>query len=1479
MNTAVGRTATSAEAVNNRNRGLTLKRRRSRTMVQIGLAIILLLAAGFRFFGLNWDDGHHLHPDERFLTMVTTAVKWPASVGEYLDEPRSPLNPRNVGFNFFGYGALPVGIVKGLALLTGLDNYDRTILVGRVVSAFFDLGTIVLLFFMAKALYRDNRIGLLAALLYAGAVAAIQHSHFYVVDPFANFFITATLLFLAKFQVDGRIRNCLLSGAALGLAMASKIPAGVLVPLALVVAVQRAIWQTRRSQQPLRSSLQLESSLLRFAICCMAALVTFRLAEPDAFRGSELWGVLLSDRWLANMREVVRMSNGEIDWPPGHQWTGRIPLLFPWINMSLWGTGPPLGIVGWAGWAAAVWRMIVRREAKHLIPTVWVAGVFLVQGTQWNMTMRYFLPAYGCTILLGAWLMIRWSDLAKRRAKRGPQPLIWRLLVPHAVTAGLIIGTFLWAAAFSRIYARPHTRVQASEWIYANIPAGSSLGNEHWDDALPLPTGGRRPFPDLFNHVEMRWYNEDKPEKLQDALGWLDRADYIILSSNRLYGSIPRLPARFPMTVRYYRALFDGALGFERVADFQSEPSLLGVEIPTQTAEEAFTVYDHPRVQIFRKTAQYRRDKAEVLLGAVNWDEIVAVPAFKASRAPTAFMLPADRWEQQKRSGTWNRIYASDWARTRAPCLIWVSVLVLIGFISWPYLFLACPGLPDRAWGFSRILGILLATWLVWLAASTGLGSFTSAWIWGTLLFLALGAAWIVKRNYRAMRLFLASGWRLLLVSEMIFFAGFALLALIRTSNPDLWHSWFGGEKPMDLAYLSAVVKSSQFPPYNPWFAGGFINYYYFGFALVGALIHATGIVPEVSYNLVLVTFFALAGTGAFSVTYALAGSGRETFTKRRVLLSMTGVVLVLWIGNLKQIQLILAGLAKAGAGEAARALPAADYLLAAIRGLFRCLYEGWSSAGPLSTWYIDATRAISHAPGESGPITEFPFFTFLYGDLHAHLLGLPLLLLVVALALNIARLGAPARSSGRWSMALLGLVCGAVWAVNSWDGPTCLTIAGVGLVIRQIHQQQMRRPTPGVLIAARAFWQLLLVAAVGYACIYPFHYWMQSGYGAFETWKGSRTPVSDYLLIYGVFLFAIIPGMALFLISRRYQPTALRPLALAIRYRRRRTRLESLRLALVGARIGYGLRGAVALCALVVGAFIFVDVARLPVLILLLLACATLAWSGRRRSPEDRFALALAIIAWSLTLAVEFFVLKGDVSRMNTVFKFSFQAWVLLGLAAVVLISHLVEEIAEQSLAKRVYLGGLAVLISAGLLFPLTAVPAKWSDRFASLPRTWNGMAFMEQATHSHDGKNISLQPDLEAIRWLRANVQGTPVIAEINTQPILYGWGNRMSIYTGLPSIVGWDWHLRQQMAFLPVERVAKRIDLVKEIYNSPDGQRAWDLLRRYNAEWIVVGELERVCATTEGIAKFQAGRGKYWDLAFQRPGISIYHVRGAE
>ena len=160
------------------------------------------------------------------------------------------------------------------------------------------------------------------------------------------------------------------------------------------------------------------------------------------------------------------------------------------------------------------------------------------------------------------------------------------------------IITILWALAFFSIYTREQTRITASKWIYQNIPSRSKILGEHWDDGLPIPLNSFN--PNVYNAEQLTIYEPDNQEKINYYAEKLSKANYVIINSKRLYGTLMYLPEKYPITSKYYSLLFNGKLGYEKIAEFTAYPSILGIDINDDTNEETFQVYDHPKVMIFK---------------------------------------------------------------------------------------------------------------------------------------------------------------------------------------------------------------------------------------------------------------------------------------------------------------------------------------------------------------------------------------------------------------------------------------------------------------------------------------------------------------------------------------------------------------------------------------------------------------------------------------------------------------------------------------------------------------------------------------------------------------------------------------------------------------------------------------------------------------------------------------------------------------
>jgi YYY domain-containing protein len=1662
----------------------TLHRRDYSWIYDLLLIVVLLGGAYLRAVGMDWDQGQHLHPDERFLTMVESALQprmcldhstpvelCPAEkkgwigLKEYFNTAESTLNPNNRGYGFYVYGTWPIFIVRYVAEWLDQSGYDQVYLIGRQLSALADLGTILLLYFIAARLY-GRKTALLAAAFSALAVLQIQQAHFFTVDTFANFFLYIAILFAVEILLndsavahhsagwsltrpdfklvahvvrDKDLRLSLFFGLFLGMAAASKINTvtmAILLPAAFFLRVLRQAWQTYPAGREARIRYieeQITRILPYLVLGGLAFFLAFRTLQPYAFSGPGFFGLKPNPQWIQNLASLRAQSTGDVDFPPALQWARRSHL-FSFKNLTIWGVGLPLGITAWLGVLLMGWRILRGQWQKHTLLWGWTLAYFLWQSMAWNPTMRYQLPIYPLLAMMAAWGIFELKDSGLRVKKLNPDLSTSPLMNPRTILASIfgitiLVLTASWAFAFTRIYTRDHTRVQATRWIYQNVPgpinlriqtadgslyqqplpfpygasiqagtpfdttftaqrdgtlqqiflpniAGSSgtlslvlssqpgappeailatatlmadftpradprgeaftltlnrpvsltngaiyylrfettvpaltlsgaspVNESSWDDGLPLRMDGYDGFGGLYNGgLNFEMYFDDNADKLARFQANLDQGDYIFISSNRQWATTVRVPERYPLTTAYYRALigcpaekdiiwcynvaqpgdFQGQLGYDLVQVFESFPTLGSLRINDQFAEEAFTVYDHPKVLIFQKRADYDAARVHAILSAVDLSRAIHLTPRQAASYPHDLTLPPERLAQQQAGGTWSEIFNTRALHNRYPVLgllLWYVFIFILGLFTYPLMRLAFPGLADKGYPLSRAMGLVLLAWMAWMSASIGAG-YTREVLAACLVVVLTGGAivaWFQRTE-------LSAEWKLrrreFLLSEALFLAFFVFDLLIRLGNPDLWHPAKGGERPMDFSYFNAILKSTSFPPYDPWYAGGYINYYYYGFVLVATPLKLLGIVPAVAYNFILPTLFAVVAMGAFSLGWNLLGNGKQSVEmdgasspNDRLTAGLAAALGMVVLGNLGTVRMIYQGFQRVVVPDA----------LSQNVGIFVRL--GWAVQGLVKTiggamlpygrgdWYWFPSRVIP-APGDVEPITEFPFFTFLYSDLHAHMLAMPLALLVLAWSLSVVL------ARGRWAGAAAttlgfffgGLTIGALYPTNLSDIYTYLPIglAALGYTFwRYSNGLNLSGLSPGSrrLLLILVGWAALIL--LSFRLYQPYRHWYAQAYSQIDVWIGSRTPIWSYLTHWGLFLFVIVSWLA----WETRQWMAVTPVS-AIK----RIRWDAV----------FGLAGILLLTILLL-AIKIPNIASSPGLqgipfgrgvTLAWLILPLAAWAGLlllRRDLPDAKRLVLFWIGTALviTLVVEIVVVRGDIGRMNTVFKFYLQAWTLLAVSSGAGFGWLLKDMRFWKPRQRdIWQVTLTILVAGTALFTLVGTTDKVLDRMSpETPHTLDSMQYMRFARYADQGLEFPLQEDYEAIRWMQENVKGSPVIVEANCPE--YRWCTRYTIYTGLPGVLGWNWHQRQQRALNPPNWVTDRVTEINEFYTTSDLQAAYTFLKKYNVRYIVVGWLERAYYP-DGIQKFEVYDGQLWTEVFRSGETAIYEVK---
>lgn len=1413
-------------------------------LINVLLALILILSLGLRVIGTDWDQGGLYHPDERDFLGRAERLDFGQLTEPGLLTVESRLNPQ-----WFNYGSLPLYALAGVrALSLPFTDSDWNLFdlrfPGRNLAALADTVTVLFVFLLATRLVGDRRAGLIAALIAALAVIHIQNAHYTAVDAPMTMFIIATIYFSVRMLQERQQKDAMLAGAMLGFAIATKVTAA---PVAVVVATAHVLMLVGPSiiaGKAREVTPDDVKSVLRFGVLSGAtAVIALLITQP--------YMVIDWDTYFGHIYRQSEMVRRIVDFPFTRQYIDTPAYWYQIRQLSTWGLGISLGIAVWLGLIWALARTVWKRDLAFLVVLSFLLPYLLLNGQLEVKFLRYMLPATpllivftGCAI----WWVYSWVFPRIRWLARIP-------IYAAGAVAFLLLAHY--TIAYLNVFTGPHPAQEVSSYLRQNAEAGTMVIQEHWEEGIPN-------IPSFNMHQKLNMYENDTNSKFSSVARLMSEADYFVLFSNRLAATIPRLPERYPVSSRFYEMLINGELGYEVVYSSVRVPEFLGIvywddpyaRVPFDVpegyekprgslynwdwfgwADESFTVYEHPHAIVFKNVEELSQIR---LLGRI-YEDGRPDDLNRVLTESVGLVYDDTQLNTQQSGGSWDGVYFLRNLPNEYAWLVWLLAVQLIALAAWPLTYMVFRPLTDRGYLFSKPLGLLIVATIAWLLASFGILGFSALSVAVSILALALVSLVVLSRIGEEIWYFVKANLKTIAIAEAIFLVAFLAFLAIRLANPDLWHAWRGGEKPMDFAYLNAITRSTIMPPYDPWFAGGYLNYYYYGQFIIASLIRITGIVPTVAYNLAVPLIFALSATTIYSVGYnliamAMRSRGEIRLGKVPILFGLLAAALAVLAANIDGLAQVLSG-----------------------------LYESYIQGGEFPRFdYWRSTRVFEHGTG-GNEITEFPFFTFLYADLHAHMIAIPFAVLALGLSVvAFLRVGMVrlSRFETLLSLVILGVSVGSLRLINSWDYPTQLILAA-GFIFAGEFLYGHKGKIVGF---GQALVKIALVGIVGYVVYLPFH----SNFELFNSGvqpSQFQTAFWRFLLIHALFVFAVGSW-------------------LVIEWQRGTFRYGEI----IGKfRDDYGYPNWAS--SVIVGAFVLVWLAMVVsyphyiTVVATLTASLILGLTGLmaylRRHPGQRYIIitvALVIMSLLMIAGVDVVTVTNDIGRQNTIFKFYIQAWWLLAIASTYAIWRIWDVgafvVKQWTAVKAAWVGTFALLMVGVFIYPVMATDVRLDDRFNDIGPGVDGEAYMDTAVYSRRGIELEFATDRHGIEWLRENVQGSPVVVE--AQWDLYTWANRISIYTGMPTVLGWDWHQTQQRHDYRWE-VQRRRQAINDFYTTRNIEDARGFLDEFNVKYVYVGELERGAYPTSGIAKFDNMPELNLHPVFERGPVKIYEYRG--
>lgn len=844
----------------------------------------------------------------------------------------------------------------------------------------------------------------------------------------------------------------------------------------------------------------------------------------------------------------------------------------------------------------------------------------------------------------------------------------------------------------------------------------------------------------------------------------------------------------------------------------------------------------------------------------------------------------------------------------------WYLLVTLIGWLTFPLAFRLFPALADRGFSLARALGMLVWGYAFWMMASLGI---IQNDISGLLLALVVLAAITGSGVWRQEARRTLGGWiksnkRVIVTVEILFFLVFAFLVFVRAGNPEI----VGTEKPMELAFINAILRSPTFPPHDPWLSGYAISYYYFGYVMTAMLAKLTGTLGSVAFNLMLSLIFALSAVGAYGVLYSLLTAWQKNHPSPVRLKPMTGWPLLgpfflLIVSNFEGFLEILNsnGLFWKFAPDGSATSAFWNWL--GILELNQAPPRPFTWTPQRYYWWWRASRVIQDlslagkTTGQSEIIDEFPFFSYLLGDLHPHVLAMPFGLLAVGMAINLfaggwkgeTNLGffrLPIRPIGIFFGAL---ILGGLAFLNTWDILTgfALFIGAYALARVMESGWKWKRLTDIFALA-------LPVGAMAILLYLPFYVGFSSQAGGLLPNLANPTRGVQLWVMFGP-LFLPIIAYLIFLWRSEKRP--------------------------VDWKHGLGLAGIIALLLWIFSwllgllanfmapdtatsfltdqgfvsgvLFFFATLLRrfsylgslLTLLGLLGAALAFLIMVGQRDaligengkeggSPSTLqptiFVLLLILLGTILVLTPDFVYLRDQFGwRLNTIFKFYYQAWLLFSIAASFGVAVLLQKL--RGTWNWVYRAGLVVVLFMALVYPVMGLSTKTVNfQLAAFAQNLDAARSTGDKTPWLTAANVwtldggefyqKIYPDdMAAAVWLRTQPDGN--IVEATRQDASYhGEICLISTYSGLPTVLGWPGHESQWRG--SYDGLQQRLDDIKHLYETASWDEAKQILALYTIRYVYIGTQERSIYHVNEL-KFQT----YLKPVFQQGQVVIYQV----